>query len=121
MTQIDHIVVKMPDDNWLSMLFKIIKTTQKLKKAEHMNPNHPKKGSSIKVEPIKKLKDIRSIKKLLADHPRNLCLFTIGINTNLRASDLFSLTVGQVRQLKAGDEMGSEGAQGRQAQTDHAK
>ncbi len=36
-----------------------------------MNPNYPKQGSTIKVEPIKRLKDINTIKKLLADHPRN--------------------------------------------------
>ena len=69
------------------------------------NPNHPKKNSTIKVEPIRELRDIKSIKKLLADNPRNLCLFTLGINTNLRASDLLRITVGQVRHLKAGDEL----------------
>jgi len=67
------------------------------------NPNHPKKGSTIKVGPIKKLKDITTIKKLLADKPRDLALFTIGINTNLRASDLLRLKIGQVKDLKAGD------------------
>ena len=68
------------------------------------NPNHPKKNSSIKVEPIRELRDIKSIKKLLADNPRDLCLFTLGINTNLRASDLLRITAGQVRHLQAGDE-----------------
>ncbi|MEA1933348.1 MAG: tyrosine-type recombinase/integrase [Thermodesulfobacteriota bacterium] len=68
------------------------------------NPNHPKKNSTIKVEPIRKLQDIKSIKKLLADNPRNLCLFTLGINTNLRASDLLRITAGQVRSLKVGGE-----------------
>jgi integrase len=67
------------------------------------NPNHPKKGSQIKVDPIKKLKDIKAIKKLLANKPRDLALFTIGINTNLRASDLLRLKVGQVKDLQAGD------------------
>ena len=67
------------------------------------NPNHPKKGSQIKVEPIKKVKDIKAIKKLLAGKPRDLALFTIGINTNLRASDLLGLKVGQLKDLKAGD------------------
>ena len=67
------------------------------------NPNHPQKGSTIKVDPIKKLKDIKAIKKLLANKPRDLALFTIGINTNLRASDLLRLKVGQVKDLKAGD------------------
>ena len=65
------------------------------------NPNHPKKGSSIKVEPIRNVDDIKLIKQMLADHPRDLLLFILGINTNLRASDLVSLTVGQVRYLKA--------------------
>ena len=69
------------------------------------NPNHPKKGSSIKVEPICKLKDIKAIKKLLHDNPRDLCLFTLGINTNLRASDLRRITAGKVRDLKPKDEI----------------
>jgi integrase len=67
------------------------------------NVNHPKKGSTIKVEPIKELKDIGTIKKLLADNPRDFALFTIGINTNLRASDLLQIKAGQVRSLKPND------------------
>lgn len=69
------------------------------------NGNHPKKGDVIKVEPIKDLKDIRLIKKMLADRPRDLALFVVGINTNLRASDLLSLKVGQVRGLDPGDKV----------------
>lgn len=69
------------------------------------NLNHPEKGAKIKVEPIKQVKDIKAIKKLLADNPRNLCLFTLGINTNLRASDLLNLKVCQVRGLKPMDEV----------------
>ena len=61
------------------------------------NPNHPRKGSTIKVEPIRHLKDIKSIKRLLQDSPRDFCLFTLGINTNLRASDLLAITAGMVR------------------------
>ena len=67
------------------------------------NQNHPKKGSTIKVEPIKRVKDIQTIKKLLSDNPRDLALFTIGINTNLRASDLLQIKAGQVRSLKPND------------------
>jgi len=67
--------------------------------------NHPKKGSSIKVEPIRDLKAIRTIKKLLADHPRNFCLFVLGINTAFRAGDLLTITVGQVRNLGVGDHL----------------
>jgi integrase len=69
------------------------------------NQNRPKKGDQIKVDPIRKRKDIESIKKLLGDDPRNSALFTIGINTNLRASDLLRIKVGQVRDLKPGDEI----------------
>ena len=54
------------------------------------------KGISKKVDPITELKDIISIKKCLSDNPRDLCLFTVGINTNLRASDLVRITVGMV-------------------------
>lgn len=67
------------------------------------NDNHPKKGSSIKVHPIRCVEAIRQIKLLLRDQPRNLCLFTLGINTAYRANELLSLTVGQVRGLKVGD------------------
>jgi integrase len=63
------------------------------------NDNHPQKGSTIKVEPIKNKKDIATLKKLLQDKPRDLALFTIGINTNLRASDLLRLKVYKVRHL----------------------
>lgn len=69
------------------------------------NPNHPSPGSQIKVEPIRNLKDIRLIKKLLADKPRDLALFTIGINTSQRASDLLRLTIGQLRNLRPMDEL----------------
>ena len=64
------------------------------------NYNHPSAGSTIRVEPIRRVKDIKTIKKLLADRPRDLCLFTLGINTNLRAIDLLALTVGHVRTVR---------------------
>jgi integrase len=76
-----------------------------MKKKFSPNSNHPSKGDSIMVQPIKRTKDIDTIKKLLTDKPRDLCLFTIGINTNLRASDLLRLKVSQVRGLKQGDEI----------------
>ena len=69
------------------------------------NVNHPSRGSAIKVEPIRSVKDIRSIKKLLADSPRSLALFTVGINTNLRAGDLLRLRAGMVRGLKPMEEI----------------
>ena len=70
---------------------------------KHENYNHPLKASKIKVDPIKELKDIKAIKKILADNPRNLALFVVGINTNLRASDLLRITVADVRHLQPGD------------------
>jgi len=69
------------------------------------NTNHPKKDSQITVEPIRSIKDIKSIKKLLGDKPRDYCLFTLGINTNLRASDLLNIKVHQVIDLKTGDDL----------------
>ena len=69
------------------------------------NHNHPQKGSTIKVEPIKSKKDIQTIKKLLADKPLDYALFTIGINTNLRASDLLRIKVKQVKDLNPNDEI----------------
>ncbi len=69
------------------------------------NPNRPKPGSSIKVEPIKRKQDISTIKKMLANRPRDLALFTLGINTNLRASDLLRIRVKDIRGSKPGDEI----------------
>jgi len=69
------------------------------------NANHPKKGSTTKVEPIRGPKSIKAIKKNLKDQPRNLCLFTFGINTAYRAGEILSLTVGQVQHLQAGDRL----------------
>ncbi len=66
------------------------------------NSNAPRKGAKIKVEPIRNLKDIQLIRRMLQEKPRDLALFTIGINTNLRASDLLRLRVYQVRDLEAG-------------------
>jgi len=70
------------------------------KKYEH------NKGEKTSVDPIRELEDIQTIKRLLRNRPRDLALFTIGINTNLRASDLLRITVGQVRGRKAGEMFG---------------
>ena len=67
------------------------------------NPNHPDKGSTTKVEPIRDIKAIRRIKKILADKPRDLCLFSLGINTAYRANELLSIKVNQVDHLREGD------------------
>ena len=67
------------------------------------NPNHPKKGSRITVDPIQRIEDIKAIKSILSDKPRDLLLFTMGINNGLRAGDLLDLKVKKVKHLKEGD------------------
>lgn len=67
--------------------------------------NHPPLGSSIKVEPIRSVQGINKIRDLLANRPRDYCLFVLGINTAFRASELLSIRVGQVRYLQPGDRL----------------
>ncbi|MEZ5922018.1 MAG: tyrosine-type recombinase/integrase [Parvularculaceae bacterium] len=67
------------------------------------NTNHPRKGSTIKVEPIRDVDAILTIKTMLACKPRDLCLFVLGVNTAYRANELLSLTCGQVAHLQPGD------------------
>jgi len=69
------------------------------------NPHHPIKGSSIKVEPIRDLEAISRIKKslLVQGQLRNLCLFTMGINTAWRCSELLSIKLQDVVYLNEGD------------------
>ncbi len=67
------------------------------------NPNHPRKGSTIKVAPIRDRDAIARIKDNLVGHPRDLCLFTLGINTAYRANELLSITCGQVAHAHPGD------------------
>ena len=69
------------------------------------NPNHPKLGDTIKVEPIRTINAINKIKKALAPSPRNFAIFVVGINTAYRASELLSIRLGQVRHLKPGDRL----------------
>lgn len=65
--------------------------------------NHPIKGSSIRVDPIRDIKDIKLIKRILQDRPRDLALFIVGVNTNLRASDLLRIRIGDVLGLRPGE------------------
>jgi integrase len=53
-------------------------------------------GIKTSVEPIRDLRDIKAIKKILHDKSRDLAIFTLGINTNLRASDIINIKVSQV-------------------------
>lgn len=63
--------------------------------AKGQNPHRPQPGSSIKVEPIRTKTAIANIKKILADKPRDLCLFTLGINTVWRSNELLSIRWGK--------------------------
>jgi integrase len=57
----------------------------------------------MKVAPITELKDIKNIKRLLSDNPRDRLLFIIGINSGLRVQDLLSLKIEDVKTCKIGD------------------
>ncbi len=79
------------------------------------NPNHPPKGSSTTVDPIRDEKNIKAIRKLLSDNPRNHLLFVMGINNGLRTGDLLKLKAEDVRHLKEGDSINiREGKTGKQ-------
>ncbi len=67
-----------------------------------MSDSDQEKEIQRKVEPIRRLKDIQAVKQALAGNPRNLALFTIGINTNLRAGELVQINTFQVRDLATG-------------------
>ena len=67
------------------------------------NANHPKKGARIKIDPIRKIKDIKAISKITSDNPRDHLLFIMGINNGLRAGDLVKLKVKDVQHLKVAD------------------
>jgi integrase len=67
------------------------------------NYNKPKVGSKITVDPIRRMKDIQAISKLLSDNPRNNLLFVMGTNNGLRTGDLLKLKVGGVKGMKVGD------------------
>jgi integrase len=84
-------------------VFTALKINIKSEGGNMPNPNHPVKDSQTKVDPIKSIKDIKSIKKLLKNNLRDYAIFIIGVNTNLRASDLVNINVGHVQILKPGE------------------
>jgi integrase len=67
------------------------------------NKNHPKKGDRIKVEPIRDLNDIKSIKQLLNEDPLKHLLFVIGINSGLRCGDILNLKIEDLENKSIGD------------------
>jgi len=70
-----------------------------------MQNDHPEKGSSCSVVPIRNLEDIQAIEKLLSSNPRDRLLFVLGTNNGLRVNDLLNLKVMDVKGLKAGDSL----------------
>ena len=58
--------------------------------------------AEIAVEPLRTLEEVRLLKDLLRDRPRDLLLFSLGINSALRAGDLLRITVNAVRQAQCG-------------------
>ena len=69
------------------------------------NNNNPKKGSHIAADPITNKADIERGKQYLSDNPRNYAIFVLGINTNLRISDIRTLKIGQVRGISTGQDI----------------
>jgi integrase len=52
----------------------------------------PRRGAgSATVEPIRTKKDLAKVKAALANRPRDLALFVVGVNSGLRGSDLLAL------------------------------
>lgn len=67
------------------------------------NLQEPDAAQQARVEPIRRLRDIKAIKVLIKDNPRNAALFTLGINTPLMPNELLHLKVQQVRNLSPGE------------------
>ena len=72
-------------------------------KGDHKNWDHPNKKQSTRVEPIKDKEKINAIKGLLSDQPRDFLLWTLGLQTGIRATDILNLKVEDVRYLGNGD------------------
>jgi len=56
---------------------------------------HPAEGSTVTIEPLRSLEDVARVKAVLTN-PKDLALFVLGVNTNLRASDLLALRGEQI-------------------------
>lgn len=65
--------------------------------------NHPRKGDVLKADPIRNLAAVQKIKESLKDRPRDFALFTVGVNSALRGSDLVKLRKSEIEHLAPGD------------------
>ena len=77
--------------------------SKSLKQDKCKNPNAPGKGIKKASDPIRKLKDIRLIMKMIEDRPRDHLLFVLGINNGLRVGDIIGLKVRDVAYTKPGE------------------
>jgi len=59
--------------------------------------------SRMKVEPFTDVKQVKAIKKMLTDKPRDRLLYILGINSGLRVQDVLGLRVKDVSSAKVGD------------------
>ncbi|GAB6039236.1 site-specific integrase [Fundidesulfovibrio butyratiphilus] len=57
----------------------------------------------MKVEPITDVKQIKSLKKILADQPRDLLLFVLSINSGIRVGDVLRFKAADLRGKSIGD------------------
>ena len=67
------------------------------------NPNHPQEGSKITVDSIRNPEHITAIKQLFSSKPRDLLLFTLGINNGIRTGDIIRLKVKDFLNKRVGD------------------
>lgn len=58
--------------------------------------------SDARVEPLRRMEDVASIRKFLKGRLRDLTLISLGVNNALRAGDLLRLSVNQVRDIEPG-------------------
>ena len=61
-----------------------------------------KKTASLTVEPIRKIKDIKAISRMLKSRPRDHLLWVAGINNGLRAKDLVRIQYSQLESARPG-------------------
>ncbi len=77
-----------------------------MKKRWNPNNNHPIKGRSVLVEPIRSTVHLQAIIELLKDKPRDRLLFIMGVNNGVRTGDLLKLRVVDVMHLREGQFVG---------------
>lgn len=67
----------------------------------------PKCEANMKntIEPLKSLSSVNDIKDNLKSNPRDITLFTVGINSNIELSDLLKIKIKSVEDIEPGDSL----------------